>query len=142
MPVLASSCSPIQREVRYLRCGSRRAPIALTRTTDFAPAALAASPFTSCARLKCASERLRLIATHGDEADDVLHPLGGLSDRDGVQRIARNHLRAADLESRRLHRVADEHPELVTAVDQLVRDAATKESGRAQQKNPGHGSRS
>jgi len=72
----------------------------------------------------------------------VLHALGRLSDSGGVQRVARNHLRPSDLESGRLHRIADEDPKLMAAVDQLVRDATTEESGRAQQKNPGHGSRS
>src|SRR5712692_6414098 len=42
-PLLASSCSPIHREVKYLKCGSSRAPMLLTSTTDLAPAALAAS---------------------------------------------------------------------------------------------------
>src|SRR5256884_7760993 len=39
----ATSCSPIHRDVKYLIWGSRRAPRAPTRTTDRAPAALAAS---------------------------------------------------------------------------------------------------
>ncbi len=57
-PDLASSCSPIQREVRYLKFLSSRAPITLTRTTDLTPAALAASamirgPSTLTARYDC-----------------------------------------------------------------------------------------
>src|SRR4029077_3568603 len=43
-PVLASSCSPIHREVKYLKCGSSLAPIALTKTTERARAAMAAWP--------------------------------------------------------------------------------------------------
>ena len=43
-PVFASSCSPIQRDVRYLSFESSFAPMALMRITDCTPAAFAASP--------------------------------------------------------------------------------------------------
>jgi hypothetical protein len=68
--------------------------------------------------------------------------LGRLGHGRGVERVSDDELGASSFESRRLHRIANEHPELVTGVEQLVRYSTAEEAGRAQQQNPGHGRQS
>jgi len=83
-----------------------------------------------------------MVAADRDQADQVLDSLGRLRDRGGIEGVPNDDLGPANLEGRGLHRIADEHAQLVAAVDQLVRDATAEEAGRTQQQNPGHGSES
>jgi hypothetical protein len=84
-------------------------------------------------------KRLRPVAPYRDQADHVLDSLCGLRDGSRVQRVTHHDLGAADLESGGLHRVADQHPQLVPGVDQLMGDAAPEEAGRTEQQDPRHG---
>jgi hypothetical protein len=63
----------------------------------------------------------------------VLRALGRLGHGRGVERVSDDELGASSFESRRLHRIAYEHPELVPGVEQLVRYSTAEEAGRAQQ---------
>jgi len=65
-----------------------------------------------------------------------------LADSRWIQGIADQDLRPSSLEGGRLHRIADENPELMPAVDQLVGDSTAEKAGRSKQENSGHGSES
>ena len=60
----------------------------------------------------------------------------------GSARVAHNDLGSADLECSCLHRIAHENSQLMTVIDQLVRDPTAEKTGGAQQQNPRHGAES
>ena len=68
----------------------------------------------------------------------MLHALRRLGDRGRVERVADHDLGATHLEGGRLHGVADQHPELMPAVEDLVSHAATDEPGRAEEEDSCH----